>query len=229
MPALRSLPTSSGCGSRRGLDHDIIDVAPGPILARLEGPHQRVTDEARVRRGVPIRGRIAATDVAAREAEAQVHPRGADAEAVLATLRRRPDPPDLIEVGAWRRAMARRIRPGWHDRASARAFGAARFGEVQLNLRAGRCPLTHRRRHALDRSVAHVTDREDARHRRFERQTNLPGTINGGRVLARQDETTFVTGDARRQPLRSRLCADQNEQASCLAFGDRPSRRGRGP
>ena len=55
-----------------------------------------------VRGGVPHRRAVATTDVTARRAPPQVHPRAADAQAVLASVRRRRGVGDGVEVTALR-------------------------------------------------------------------------------------------------------------------------------
>src|ERR1700761_1279863 len=56
-------------------DISFVDIAPTPVLARLQGPHDGVTDGERVRTGVPQRRRVATADVATRQAHPQMHPR----------------------------------------------------------------------------------------------------------------------------------------------------------
>src|SRR5206468_1580323 len=81
---------------------DVVDVAPAPLLARLE----RADD--RMRRRLTMRGRVAAgravaaTNVPARETDPQVQPLPAVAQAVLAAVDRRRElvERDLIEMGA---------------------------------------------------------------------------------------------------------------------------------
>jgi hypothetical protein len=63
---------------------DVVDVAVAPVLARLGGADNGVADIAAVRGGVLARGVIAAADVPARVAHAQVHPPTAACEALLA-------------------------------------------------------------------------------------------------------------------------------------------------
>jgi hypothetical protein len=59
-----------------------------------------------VRGRVPIRGAVAAADVAARQADAQMHPPAAEAEAVLAAvnLGRELADGDVVEVSTGRRS-----------------------------------------------------------------------------------------------------------------------------
>ena len=66
-----------------------IDVAPAPALARLHRPHDRMSGLLEVRGGVLVRARVAAADVAARQAHPQVRPGGlAVFGAFLAAARR---------------------------------------------------------------------------------------------------------------------------------------------
>jgi hypothetical protein len=92
------------CSSRwryRGLEEQLIDVAPTPILARLEALHDRKLRPVKVlRRVLPLR-LIAASDMAAFLAEAQVNPVHAERETFLATVRSfRDDVAHLIDMAA---------------------------------------------------------------------------------------------------------------------------------
>lgn len=51
------------------LAHQIVDVAPAPGLARFVGPHHGVSGLAIVIGGVLVRAGVAASDVAAGEAD----------------------------------------------------------------------------------------------------------------------------------------------------------------
>lgn len=77
------------------LDVGLVDVAPPPVLARLERLHDGVADGMGMRAGVPEWGRVAAPDVPAGQAEPQVDPFRAQAQALLTALggarRDRPD------------------------------------------------------------------------------------------------------------------------------------------
>jgi hypothetical protein len=57
------------------LEHHFVNVTPAPFLARLERLSDRVLRPSKVLRGVSVLRRVAAADVTARLAEAQVHPR----------------------------------------------------------------------------------------------------------------------------------------------------------
>jgi hypothetical protein len=64
---------------------DVVDIAVTPVLARLGGADDGVADIAGMRGGVLARRVVAATDVPARVAHAQVDPPTAACEALLAT------------------------------------------------------------------------------------------------------------------------------------------------
>src|SRR5687767_15973898 len=64
----------------------LVDVAPGPVLARLDRADEGVPAGNGVRAGVLARRAVAASDVTARQAEAEVAPLAAGAQAVLAAL-----------------------------------------------------------------------------------------------------------------------------------------------
>ena len=90
----RSAHPSSGDGGMRVVPctsgmriADLVDEAPRPVLAGLERADDRVLGRARVRRGVAVGRVVAAADVAALEADAQVQPEAADGEAVHAARR----------------------------------------------------------------------------------------------------------------------------------------------
>jgi hypothetical protein len=85
------------------LEHDLVDIAPGPIFAGLEGSYDGVLGGASVFGGVFVPGRIAAADVAAGQAQAQVHPGVAHLQTFFATFGVGFYVVDLVEV-----------RTGWH-------------------------------------------------------------------------------------------------------------------
>ena len=85
----------------RGLEHQAIDVAPTPVLARLEAAHDRVLRCPEVFGRVPIDRIVAAADVTAAKAKAKVNPLRAHGEAFLASFRRVGFLlPDLIQMRA---------------------------------------------------------------------------------------------------------------------------------
>ena len=67
-------------------DQDFIHEAPDPALDALERGDQRMAGGMEVRRGVAMPRRVAAADVAALQALAQVDPGVAEIEALLAAL-----------------------------------------------------------------------------------------------------------------------------------------------
>ena len=67
-------------------DHQLVDVAPLPVLTRLERPHDRMLGGVEVLRRVAVGRGIAAAHVAAGETQPQVHPLGANGETVLAAI-----------------------------------------------------------------------------------------------------------------------------------------------
>src|SRR5207247_8641946 len=72
---------------RRSLRYEerhVVLVAVEPLLARLERADDGVARRAVVRGRVLVGARVAAADLAPLRAAAQVHPRGADRQAVLA-------------------------------------------------------------------------------------------------------------------------------------------------
>jgi hypothetical protein len=81
-----------------GLDEHLVHVAPPPNLSGLERPDYRVLSGVEVLRGVFISRLVAAADVAAGEALAQVHPGVAHLEALLAALGARGKVLDLTQV-----------------------------------------------------------------------------------------------------------------------------------
>src|SRR5262245_53128694 len=79
-------------------EREVVDVAIPPVLARLVGLDDRVMHRVEVRGRVPVRRLVAASDVAANHAQAEVHPLTADSQAVLASPAARCDVLDLVEV-----------------------------------------------------------------------------------------------------------------------------------
>jgi hypothetical protein len=56
-------------------NHDLVDVTPSPVLARLERSHDRVLGLSEVFGGVFVLRRVAAADVTTNLAKAQMNPR----------------------------------------------------------------------------------------------------------------------------------------------------------
>src|SRR5439155_23857879 len=100
-----STTVTSAMGERpRALDleRDLVDEAPPPVLPRLVRLDERVLHGLEVRAGVPAGRRVAAADVAAGHAHAQMHPAAAGAQAVLAAVGARFDRPCRVEVCTYR-------------------------------------------------------------------------------------------------------------------------------
>src|SRR5690349_7373390 len=83
-------------------ESDLVEVAPAPVLARLERADDRVLGRALMGGRVAVRRVVAATDVPALQADAEVQPLAPDAQAVLAAgdLRGQLAELDLVEVRA---------------------------------------------------------------------------------------------------------------------------------
>jgi hypothetical protein len=79
---------------------DFVDVAPNPILTRLERPYQRVVNGVEMFGGVLILGRVTAADVSTREAQTKMNPSIAGLQTLLATVGFRSNFVDLFQVGA---------------------------------------------------------------------------------------------------------------------------------
>jgi hypothetical protein len=84
----------------RRVQLDLIDIAPAPVLARLERPDNRMTDLVKMRGRVLVGGAVAAADVTAGHAEPEVNPRAAHPQAVLASVGARFDLVNLVEMAA---------------------------------------------------------------------------------------------------------------------------------
>ena len=96
----RRRPPARAC-RRPHSDVGLVEEAPAPVLAGLEGLDDRVADPMRMQACVATGRRIAAADVATAQAQAQVHPGRAEPETFLTTLGRPGrHPADLVAVGA---------------------------------------------------------------------------------------------------------------------------------
>src|SRR6185436_15806302 len=112
---------------------DLVDVTPPPRLPRLERLDDRVLRAVVVLRRVLVLRRIAAADVAAAQAAAEVHPRVARLQALLAALggaRRGPtcrgSPPARTSTGRNRAASVPDRRPSRPRRSPDRTRPSAR-------------------------------------------------------------------------------------------------------
>jgi hypothetical protein len=86
------------------LEHqfDLIDKTPSPVFSRFDRAHDGVLNGVKMFGGVLVFRRIAAADVSALHAKAEVDPGIAHLQALFATLRFRVHVMDVIEVGAFR-------------------------------------------------------------------------------------------------------------------------------
>jgi hypothetical protein len=78
--------------------HNLVDVAPHPVFARLKGLHERVARAVEVLGGVLVLRGVAAPHVAADETFAQVDPRVSHLQAFLTTIPAGCDVVDLVEM-----------------------------------------------------------------------------------------------------------------------------------
>jgi hypothetical protein len=76
----------------------VVDVAPAPSLAGLERLHDRVLSAVEVLGGVFVFRRVAATDMAALQAQPQVHPAVTHLQTLFAALCVWRDLLDLVEM-----------------------------------------------------------------------------------------------------------------------------------
>ena len=80
------------------LNLDLVHVTPAPIFARLERLDDGVLGAVKMFGGVTVGRAVATSDVAAREAEAQVDPSSADLQAIFTALGGRDDLLDLFQM-----------------------------------------------------------------------------------------------------------------------------------
>jgi hypothetical protein len=84
----------------RKIEKDFVYVTPAPTFGRIVALHDRVMGGVKVLGSVPVRGLVAATDMAASAANSQVDPACPYLETFLAPARARLDCADAVEVGA---------------------------------------------------------------------------------------------------------------------------------
>ncbi len=82
------------------LEHHLVDVTPTPVFSRLKRLDNWVVSRVEVFGGVLILGRIAATNMPAFEAEAQVYPRVPDSQTILTPIRTGCDWSYLVKMCA---------------------------------------------------------------------------------------------------------------------------------
>ena len=92
---------------------------------------------------------------------------------------------------------------------------AGQLGEVSVDCAHCNRAFTDRLRNALDRSVAHVTDRKYSRKARFEWLGRAQESASrGGEIVARQNKPSLIPLHDIREPLGTRLRADHDKQGS---------------
>jgi hypothetical protein len=69
--------------------HRLVDIAPSPLLSRLDGTHHRMTCSVKVFCGVLVLGVVAASYITTHQAHAQVHPKIAHVDTRLTNTRGR--------------------------------------------------------------------------------------------------------------------------------------------
>ena len=182
---------------------DLVDVAPAPVLAGLE----RADD--RVRRGVVVRSRVAvgrvvaAADVAAGEADPEVQPLAAVAQAILAAVDGRRELAAARPASRWVQSSLIRLE----------LVGAARCCVDELH---------------CHRSFAHgccapfagprpdVAGGEDAGHARLEQVVGADG-------VAGEDEAVGSARDGVVEPFRARLLRRGRRRGTRTAAARRSS------
>src|SRR5258707_6217606 len=104
-------------------EHDLVDIAPAPALGRVVTSDDRVPCLPEVPRRMPVRRLVAAPDMATGPTQAQMHPRRADLEALLAPERARRyvangrlmrASVDHQGLRSWLTQARRRSSPGTH-------------------------------------------------------------------------------------------------------------------
>src|SRR6266568_2618535 len=108
----------AGLGLLRRGQRCVIEVAPAPGFAGLDGPDDGVTAAVMVDARVPVPRVVAAADVTAGHAYPEVDPHHADAQAVLAAWGAGSNGLDGVEMGAQTSLV--RFEPDQHRRADTR-------------------------------------------------------------------------------------------------------------
>src|SRR6267378_8178252 len=97
-PHARNLPSDLPALILQGIELDLIDVAPAPVLTRLGRLHDGVAARVEVFRRVLVLGRVATADVAAGQTEPEMHPPVPGRQTLFAALRVGRNRPDLLDV-----------------------------------------------------------------------------------------------------------------------------------
>jgi hypothetical protein len=139
-------------------EHQLIDVAPGPLLSRFGGADDRVVRVVVVRGCMAARGIVAAADVAADLAHPQMHPAHSLGQALFAALDliRQLEHFDSIDMRAGRHCpMVTASGPDEHfDRVYARRSPAEGSADVGRDSRERQAATAFRGRRARVRKRA---------------------------------------------------------------------------
>ena len=87
-------------GQSTEVKFDLVDITPSPVFARLDRPDDGMGYRAKVFGRVFVLRRIAAADMAACHAQAQMHPDVSHLETFFATACMRFDTLDLVDMRA---------------------------------------------------------------------------------------------------------------------------------
>ena len=90
------LPSSGG--NEELFEPKLIDVAPTPFLAGLDGTSDRMLRRPEMPDGVLVVGRVAAADVSALHAHSELQPRVVHQEAIVAARTARLDDANAVDV-----------------------------------------------------------------------------------------------------------------------------------
>jgi hypothetical protein len=88
LPSSRGVSARSSIAQASRLEEQLVDVAPGPVLTRLEGLNDRVVGGVEMPCGVLVLRIVTAADVSTGETETQVHPAISNFQAVLTFIQR---------------------------------------------------------------------------------------------------------------------------------------------
>jgi hypothetical protein len=98
MPELPTRRQSWGTIRSVALEHELIDVAPHPGFAGLEGTDDGVFDGVKMFGGVLVLGTVTTADISARQTQAQMDPSVSHLQAFFAALGLGFDGTNLISV-----------------------------------------------------------------------------------------------------------------------------------
>ena len=146
---------------------NFIDIAPSPPFRRIVAFDDGMAGLAKMLGGVTVWRAVAAADMAARPAEAQMHPRRTKFQTFLASERARRYVTDASRAHILRALSSRDL--------SSRRGGASAPGQISMKRRHHLRALSDGRGDALDRTRAYVADGEYARAIRFQWLCHISG------------------------------------------------------